>query len=157
VRRCGELGLNALIAQYGPALIDRAIIDAACRAAGVSFYSAMQSNLCGIAPAEFAPDLGDFDADAFLATLSPRDHIHARHTVGMVDPLTDADIAAGKRVGDGLPETLEEVSESAVFSSDGRDPSTKYMSKLPLSYTCETELSRSSRSKSSGVQRQNCG
>jgi hypothetical protein len=27
----------------------------------------------------------------------------------MVDPLTDADIAPGKRVGDGLPETLEEV------------------------------------------------
>jgi hypothetical protein len=109
VRACGELGLNPLIAQYGPALIDRAIIDAACRGAGLSFYEAMQGNLCGIAPAELAPDLGGFDADAFLARLRPRDHIHARHTVGMVDPLTDADIPAGKRVGDGLPETLEEV------------------------------------------------
>lgn len=109
VRRCVNTGLNPLIAQYGPALIDRAIIDAACRGAGVSFYEAIQGNLCGIAPAELAPDLGGFDADAFLARLRPRDHIHARHTVGMVDPLTDVDIPAGKRVGDGLPETLEEV------------------------------------------------
>jgi hypothetical protein len=109
VRSCGNIGLNPLIAQYGPALIDRAVIDGLCRGAGVSFYEAMQANLCGIAPAELAPDLGGFDADAFLARLRPRDHIHARHTVGMVDPLTDADIPAGKRVGDGLPETLEEV------------------------------------------------
>jgi hypothetical protein len=108
-RRCAELGLNALIAQYGPALIDRAIIDAACRAAGISFYAAMQGNLCGIEPEALAPDLAGFDAKAFLSRLRPRDHMHARHTVGLVDPLTDADIPAGKRVGDGLPETLEEV------------------------------------------------
>jgi hypothetical protein len=109
VRRCAEAGLNALIAQYGPALIDRAVIDAACRGAGLSFYAAMQANLCAIAPDELAPDLVGFDADAFLAGLAPSDHIHARHTVGLVDPLTAADIAPGKRVGDGLPETLEEV------------------------------------------------
>jgi hypothetical protein len=109
VRRCAEAGLNALIAQYGPALIDRAVIDAACRGTGLSFYAAMQANLCAIAPDELAPDLAGFDADAFLAGLAPADHIHARHTVGLVDPLTAADIAPGKRVGDGLPETLEEV------------------------------------------------
>jgi hypothetical protein len=108
-RRCAKLGLNPLIAQYGPALIDRAVIDAACRAAGTSFYAAMQGDLCGIQPEELAPDLAGFDADAFMSRLNPRDHIHARHTVGLVDPLTDADIPAGKRVGDGLPETLEEV------------------------------------------------
>jgi hypothetical protein len=33
--------------------------------------------------------------------------LHARHTVGLVDPITAADRA--ERVGDGLPETLEEV------------------------------------------------
>ena len=112
VRRCDALGLNPLIAQYGPALIDRAVIDAACRAAGVSFHAAMQANLCGIEPAALAPDLAGFDANAFLAGLRPRTHIHARHTVGMVDPLTAADIPPGKRVGDGLPETLDEVIEA---------------------------------------------
>jgi L-alanine-DL-glutamate epimerase-like enolase superfamily enzyme len=33
--------------------------------------------------------------------------IHARHTVGLVDPITDAD--RREPLGDGLPETLEEV------------------------------------------------
>ena len=35
--------------------------------------------------------------------------IAARHTVGLVDPIVAADQAPGTRVGDGLPETLEEV------------------------------------------------
>jgi hypothetical protein len=109
VRSCGDIGLNPLIAQYGPALIDRAIIDAACRGAGVSFYEAMQANLCGIAPAELAAGSRRLRCGRVSRSARPRDHIHARHTVGMVDPLTDADIPAGKRVGDGLPETLEEV------------------------------------------------
>jgi L-alanine-DL-glutamate epimerase-like enolase superfamily enzyme len=41
----------------------------------------------------------------FLGGLRPREDIAARHTVGLVDPISSAD----KRVNDGLPETLEEV------------------------------------------------
>src|SRR5688500_15441959 len=37
-------GLNSLVACYGPALIDRAVLDALCRALGVSFYSAIRTN-----------------------------------------------------------------------------------------------------------------
>jgi hypothetical protein len=48
-----------------------------------------------------------FDMDEFLAGLKPRSAIAARHTVGLVDPLT----AAEKKLDDGLPETLEEVVE----------------------------------------------
>jgi hypothetical protein len=47
------------------------------------------------------------DLGAFFATLKPRVAIAARHTVGLVDPITATDQKA--RVGDGLPETLEEV------------------------------------------------
>jgi hypothetical protein len=43
--------------------------------------------------------------DRFLGDLRPRNEIAARHTVGLVDPIT----AQGKRIDDGLPETLEEV------------------------------------------------
>src|SRR5438105_8063309 len=43
-----EHALNPLAASYGPALIDRAIIDALCRAFGVSFYGAMRRNLIGL-------------------------------------------------------------------------------------------------------------
>jgi hypothetical protein len=109
VRRCGDIGLNPLIAQYGPALIDRAIIDAACRGAGRELLRGDAGQSVRHRAGRTRAGPRRLRCGRFLARLRPRDHIHARHTVGMVDPLTDADIAAGKRVGDGLPETLEEV------------------------------------------------
>lgn len=101
--------LNPLVSCYGPALIDRAVLDALCRGLGVSFYDAIKGNLAGIAPAQLLPEFKGFDIDRFLATRSPRAQIAARHTVGLVDPITAADIKSGQRVNDGLPETLEEV------------------------------------------------
>ena len=101
-----ENGRNALISSYGPALIDRAILDALCSALGVSFQRAIQANLPGI-DATLAPDLEGFELDRFLASLAPRATIAARHTVGLIDPILGSD--ATTRVGDGLPETLEEV------------------------------------------------
>lgn len=102
-----ELGLNALIASYGPALLDRAMLDALCRIEGVSFYTAIQRNLPGIEPSLVAPDLNGFDVGRFLASRKPASTIAARHTVGLVDPITAADAKAC--INDGLPETLEEV------------------------------------------------
>ena len=96
-------GLNSLVSCYGPALIDRAALDALCRAEGVSFYEAMQSNLPGLAEFE------GMDLASFAAGLKPAATIAARHTVGLVDPITAADNKTP--VNDGLPETLEEVVE----------------------------------------------
>ncbi len=96
-------GLNSLVSCYGPALIDRAVLDALCRADGVSFYEAMQSNLPGLAEFE------GMDLASFAAGLKPAATIAARHTVGLVDPITAAD--SKTPVNDGLPETLEEVVE----------------------------------------------
>jgi L-alanine-DL-glutamate epimerase-like enolase superfamily enzyme len=105
LRIASAQGYNPLLANYGPALIDRAVLDALCRAQGVSFYAAMQANLPGIGAerAEFTP----FDFDQFLRALQPAAAIEARHTVGMVDAITASDLR--ERVDDGLPETLEEV------------------------------------------------
>src|SRR5262249_45580782 len=44
-------GLNPLVASFGPAQIDRAVLDAICRSAGCSFYDAIRVNLPGIDPA----------------------------------------------------------------------------------------------------------
>lgn len=104
-RTAGAQGFNPLLAAYGPALVDRALLDALCRALGVSFYDAMRTNLAGLGGAH--PSFAGIDFDAFLRTLAPARSIHARHTVGLVDAITAADQA--ERVGDGLPETLEEV------------------------------------------------
>ncbi|HEU5066802.1 MAG TPA: hypothetical protein VFT61_01270, partial [Sphingomicrobium sp.] len=43
--------LNRLVSNYGPAQIDRAILDALCRGIGCSFYDAIRHNLPGINPA----------------------------------------------------------------------------------------------------------
>jgi len=98
------LGLNALVANYGPALLDRAILDALCRALGVSFKVAIRGNAPGI-DTSLTLDLAGFDLDRFLAGLDSAVRIAARHTVGMLDPIDDA----REGVGDGLPETLEQV------------------------------------------------
>ena len=103
------LELLPLVAGYGPALLDRAVLDAACRITGVSFWTAMRSNLPGMRAHPIAPDLADFDFAAFLASLEPAATIESRHTVGLLDPIVGADQPAGTRVDDGLPETLEEV------------------------------------------------
>jgi hypothetical protein len=101
-------GLNALIANYGPAQLDRAILDALFLILGSSFYDGMRGNLAGIDPAllgRSAGDLASFDMPRFLAQLTPANCIAARHTVGLVD------VIGGHpgQVGDGLPESLEEV------------------------------------------------
>ena len=100
-------GMNSLVACYGPALIDRALLDALCRALGVSFFQAIQKNIPGIAAPGWQADLGAFDMDEFLDGLKPRKQIAARHTVGLLDPIAASE--ARRPVGDGLPETLEEV------------------------------------------------
>jgi len=58
----------------------------------------------GLLPKHLA-DLAGFDLSRFLAQLAPAETIAARHTVGLVD------IIGGhpNQVGDGLPESLEEV------------------------------------------------
>lgn len=98
-------GFNPLLASYGPALVDRAVLDALCRAAGTSFYSAMQANLAGIGGER--PEFALLDFPRFLSKCAPHGDIEARHTVGLVDAITAADLK--ERVNDGLPETLEEV------------------------------------------------
>lgn len=105
--RCAAHGLNPLVASYGPAMVDRAILDGLGRLLGLSFAEMIRSNLPGIEASPLTPDLAGFDMASFLAGLSPRPTIAVRHTVGLLDGLT-ADDLSGRR-NDGLPETLEEV------------------------------------------------
>jgi hypothetical protein len=98
---------NALAAGFGPSLIARAALDAYCRLAGISVFDAVRHNLVGIG----GPMLpGDIDADAasaMLAGLRPAGSISARHTIGLLDPITEGDIV--HPVDDDLPQSLEAV------------------------------------------------
>jgi hypothetical protein len=107
---CGREGLNPLVASYGRALVDRAALDALLKLEGVGFAAGMRANIGGMAAHPILPDLPGFDFATLLAGLQPARRIMARHTVGLVDPITAADQVA--RVGDGLPETLEEVAQT---------------------------------------------
>ena len=105
-RRAAEaLGHNPLLAAYGPALLDRAVLDALCRACGLPFAAAMRANLPGIGPRH--PAFAGLDFGAFLAGLRLGAQVEARHTVGLADPITDADVTEPLR--DGLPQTLQQV------------------------------------------------
>jgi hypothetical protein len=107
VAACGAEQLNPLVASYGRALLDRAMLDALLKAKGLSFAQGLRANIGGMAPHGVVPDLPGFDFAAMLASLTPARRMHARHTVGLVDPITAAD--QDSRVDDGLPETVEEV------------------------------------------------
>jgi hypothetical protein len=107
VAACGAEALNPLVAAYGRALLDRAMLDALLKAKGMSFAAGLHANIGGMAPHAVVPDLAGYDLGAMLASLTPARRMHARHTVGLVDPITAADQA--ERVNDGLPETVEEV------------------------------------------------
>lgn len=106
---CKKLNMNALTAGYGPALIDRAVFDALCRLENLSFADAVHADLAGLDPGVLLDEFNGFDMPAFLQTLRPSSSIHARHTVGLIDPLTASDQPTSERVGDGLPETLQEI------------------------------------------------
>ncbi len=104
---CGKRGLNPLVASFGPALIDRAILDGLCRLLGLTFFDAIRRNMPGIDVAPHTPDLAGFHLDKWLASLSSPSTLDVRHTVGLVDPIRASDVKAWRK--DGLPETLEQV------------------------------------------------
>ncbi|OAP36487.1 mandelate racemase [Sinorhizobium glycinis] len=101
-------GLPALVASYGLALVDRAIIDALCRMKGVSAAAAVTGNLLGITDST-APDLAGFDLTRFISRLAPAPKLAVRHTIGLADALNATELEPAQRLEDGLPQTLDEV------------------------------------------------
>src|SRR5438552_4193910 len=58
-------GLNPLVAGFGPALLDRAVLDALASLHGMSLAEAIRANLPGIDPAHFLPEFAAFDVTPF--------------------------------------------------------------------------------------------
>jgi hypothetical protein len=102
---CAQEKLGGLIASFGLALLDRAILDALGRIEGQDLFSIMRANRVGL-NATTAGDLAGFDLDKFLGAMVPAQSIHVRHTVGLLDALAESDLGAN-RLNDGLPESLE--------------------------------------------------
>lgn len=100
-------GFPPLLAGFGVSLIERAIIDAFCRATRTPFATAVHTNTLGVQLGALHPSLGAFRPGELLPA-QPLPAVAVRHTVGLSDPLTAAEIAPGERLDDGLPQSLEE-------------------------------------------------
>jgi L-alanine-DL-glutamate epimerase-like enolase superfamily enzyme len=84
VDACAKEDIPPLAAAYGPAEIDKAILDALLRAHGVNFFDGMAGNIAGI-DARLSPDLRDDDIAQFLAQRERLERVAIRHTVGLDD------------------------------------------------------------------------
>ena len=87
--------LPGLVASFGPALVDKAILDAALKALGLNFAEGLRRNIPGL-DARFAPDLKQGEIEAFLAHIDPLPRVALRHTIGLVDALEGPDGVAGE-------------------------------------------------------------
>lgn len=99
--------MPALLSQFGATLIERALVEAYCKARGKSFGTMVREEGLGIDLAYFDSRLAGHTPRELLPA-APRRRVIARHTVGMADPLEEHEIADAARLGDGLPQSLAE-------------------------------------------------
>ncbi len=98
-------GFNRLGAAFGSSMLERAVIDGVGRLAGRSLGELIRQDLLGIELGAITPSLARQPLADFLPA-RPLARLHVRHTVGLLDPISAADVA--EPVNDGLPETLED-------------------------------------------------
>jgi len=86
IEACAREDIPPLAAAYGPAEIDKAILDALLRGAEANFFDGMIGNIAGI-DASLSPDVRDGDIAQFLAARKPLARVAIRHTVGLDDAI----------------------------------------------------------------------
>ncbi len=101
----------ALLRNLGTSLVERALLDAACRARGQTLAQILRQDAFGYRGAYFHPSLADLPPGRALPA-RPLAEIRVRHTIGLGDPLRESDIAPADRVPDGLPQSLDAVIRS---------------------------------------------
>jgi L-alanine-DL-glutamate epimerase-like enolase superfamily enzyme len=84
VEACAGEDIPPLAAAYGPAEIDKAILDALLRSMGVNFFDGMAGNIAGV-DARLSRELTDADVSQYLAGRRRLERVAIRHTVGMDD------------------------------------------------------------------------
>jgi len=84
IAACAKEDIPPLAAAYGPAEIDKAILDALLRGMSANFFDGMAGNIAGV-DARLSSDLKDDDITRFLARSRRLARIAIRHTVGLDD------------------------------------------------------------------------
>lgn len=86
IEKCASEDIPPLAAIFGPAEIDKAVLDALLRGASANFFDGMAGNIAGI-DARMSPDISDDDIALFLGQCRRRDRVAIRHTVGLDDEI----------------------------------------------------------------------
>jgi hypothetical protein len=86
ISECSREGIPDLAAAYGPAELDKAILDALLRALGLDCFEGLRRNVVGL-DARLTPDMDGAAIESFLSGRQPAATIAVRHTVGLVDPV----------------------------------------------------------------------
>ena len=101
-----ETGHPSLLANLGVSLVERALLDALCRHLGCTIHTILRQNQLGLRLGDIRPELAGAEPSACLPS-RPLSFVRARHTVGLGDPLTPADVNDENRAEDNLPLDLE--------------------------------------------------
>jgi hypothetical protein len=108
---CRRLGpdrhLNPLTVSFGSSFFERALADAAARLAGADAVTLLRQDLLEIRPTAVHRELEQNDLVRWTLAVPPQT-LAVRHTVGLLDPITAADVPADGWLRDGLPQTLED-------------------------------------------------
>lgn len=98
---------DLLVRGFGVALLERAVMDATCRAAGMSFFEALRADLFHFMPEKIHSQLVDWNLSESLSS-QPLSDLSVRHTVGLADYFRISEIPPSNRIHDGFPQALEE-------------------------------------------------
>ncbi|MPY90802.1 MAG: hypothetical protein GEU99_23180 [Luteitalea sp.] len=99
-------GFPPLLAHFGTSLVERALIDAFARVHRTTFAHLLRGDALGLRLGDIHPEL----AAARPTDLLPKEpavRVRCRHTIGLADPLREAEVAAQQMPGDSLPYSLE--------------------------------------------------
>ena len=134
IETCAREDIPPLAAIFGPAEINKAILDALLRGAGVNFFDGMAANIAGI-DARLSPDLANDDITRFLGQTRRRDRVAIRHTVGLDDTIEGAGGIADSHQNSGaryfkLKLAGNPESDTARLIRIGRE-----LAKLPYAYS----------------------
>ena len=99
--------IPALLAHFGTSLVERALIEATCKAGDKTLGQALLSGSLGFEPGLIHSCLEGQSASSLLPK-TPLAKVQARHTVGLADPLDSNQIDADDRIDDTLPQSLDQ-------------------------------------------------
>jgi hypothetical protein len=105
--QCQRWNLPPLLASFGSSVLERAILDAACRFHSISFARGVRENVFGIDAGQVHPQLNGFQPCDWLPA-EPATWVFVRQTVGLGDPLVTADIPVDEKLNDGWPQAIED-------------------------------------------------